>query len=67
MKKTRHFIGASPLITDRNNVPILFTTDATSENQGRKAIQRGMNKKRGYIPEAFVPMDFKEVKTSSAQ
>ena len=61
MKKTRHFVGVSFLIMDKNNVPIIFSTDARNENQGLRAIKWAMNKKRGCVPEAFIPIDIREV------
>ena len=66
MKRMRHFVGISSLITDKNNVPIIFSTDARNENQGLRAIKWAMNKKRGCVPEAFIPIDLREeiVKTS---
>ena len=63
-RKLKHFVGESHLVVDRFGRPIKFSTDAVNEGQGRRAIQRGMNARRGFRPEAFISMDVKEVVTS---
>ena len=62
MKKKKHFVGASRFVINKYGMPIMFFTDAINEYQGRKALQRAMNKKRECVPEAIVPcMEVTEV------
>ncbi|MDP2638603.1 MAG: hypothetical protein Q8P06_00290 [Candidatus Azambacteria bacterium] len=46
---------------NRYGKPIEFFTTAENEGRARRAIQKAMNKRRGYVPEAFVNMEFREV------
>ena len=60
-KELRHFEGLSRLILDEKGAMIRFCTDKVSENQATRAIQRGMNKKRGCIPSASLPIAIRAV------
>ena len=65
MKKKKYFVGVSRFVINKYGTPIMFSTNAVNEHQGRKALQRAMNKKRGCVPEAIVPgMEITEVEVS---
>lgn len=61
-KVLRHFEGLSHLIVNERGGMIKFCTNKATEKQAVCAIQHGMNKMRGRIPSATVPMAIMAVK-----
>jgi len=61
-KVLKHFEGLSHVVLNKNGVMIKFCTNKATERQAARAIQHGMNKMRGRIPSAAIPVAIMAVK-----
>ncbi len=61
-KDLRHFEGFSRLVINKNGGMIKFCTNKRTEEQAIRAIKRGMNKMRGCVPSAALPLAIMAVK-----
>jgi hypothetical protein len=58
----KHFEGLSHLVVNKNGGMIKFCTDKATEEQAACAIRHGMNKMRGCISSASLPVAIMAVK-----
>ncbi len=61
-KILKHFEGLSHRIVNKNGEMIKFCTNKATEEQAARAIRHGMNKMRGCIPSARLPVAIMAVK-----
>jgi len=61
-KILKHFEGLSHLVVNKNGGMIKFCTDKATEEQAARAIRHGMNKTRGCISSAEIPLAIMAVK-----